>query len=112
MILQSEPSSGINTRILCLTSRNYTPNKHTTPTATIATVAAVLPSLSVQATTPPRHDELELERLDIEAESRADGDHPFPVDRRAIKEVVLDKLGVRVERVSFLSAGTFHKVRQ
>ena len=51
------------------------------------------------------------DELERDAELRADGELPFPVDRRAVRDVVQDRLGVRIERVSFLSAGTFHKVR-
>lgn len=110
-VLQSDPSSTIGTRILCLQSNNYTPGTTCTPTATVATATRMLSS-SVESVHPvPQPNEQELEELDIQAELRADGDQPFPIDRRMIKEVVLEKLCVRVERVSFLSAGTFHKVR-
>ncbi|KAF8590746.1 hypothetical protein K439DRAFT_1381529 [Ramaria rubella] len=114
-MLHSEPSSGANTHTLCLTSRTFTPSTFTpshilTPTATLAKATAKLVSLSMQ---PMIHadapDESGLDQLDVEAELRADGEHPFPIDRRLVKEVVQQKLGVRVERVRFLSAGTFHK---
>ena len=134
-ILHSEPSSGMSTRILCLTSYNKSLTPTTTLTAatlTAATFTAATTMQTLQPSTPnstqnfntnlnqhqnqnhgavtPQDSEQQLEELDIEAELRADGDQPFPIDRRAIKDVVQEKLGVRVERVAFLSAGTFHKV--
>jgi len=51
------------------------------------------------------------EERDKERELRADGENPFPICRKVVADVVGDKLGVRVERVVFLSSGTFHKVR-
>ena len=74
-----------------------------TATATTSTNPAASSSAGHVAT------EHHLEQLDVAAELRADGDQPFPIDRRAVKDVVQEKLGVRVDRVSFLSAGTFHK---
>lgn len=52
---------------------------------------------------------------DRERERRADGDHPFEVDRRVLREIVQDKMHeflgepVRVTSIRFLSSGTFHK---
>lgn len=36
----------------------------------------------------------------------ADGDHPFPVDRKVLKEVIQKKMGLDVTRIRFLSSGT------
>ncbi|KAG8867920.1 hypothetical protein FRC20_004541 [Serendipita sp. 405] len=59
--------------------------------------------------TPPSEEDDPMDALDRVKEILADGDHPFPVDRRILKEVIRSKLGQDVQRVKFLSSGTFHK---
>ncbi|KAF8799492.1 hypothetical protein BYT27DRAFT_7120349 [Phlegmacium glaucopus] len=55
----------------------------------------------------------EIEHADRKKERKADaalhGATPFEVDRRVLKDVVREKMGVDVGRITFLSAGTFHK---
>lgn len=55
--------------------------------------------------TPPSEEEDPLDALDRVREILADGDHPFPVDRKTLKEVLRNKMGQEVERVKFLSSG-------
>ncbi|KAG8810321.1 hypothetical protein FRC17_002980 [Serendipita sp. 399] len=59
--------------------------------------------------TPPSEEEDPMDALDRVKEILADGDHPFPVDRKILKDVIRSKLGQDVKRVKFLSSGTFHK---
>ncbi|KAL4259966.1 Altered inheritance of mitochondria protein 9, mitochondrial [Pleurotus pulmonarius] len=55
----------------------------------------------------------DIEHEDRRKEAKADaamhGAAPFLVDRRVLKDVVTEKVGVDVGRISFLSSGTFHK---
>ncbi|EGO03333.1 hypothetical protein SERLA73DRAFT_101409 [Serpula lacrymans var. lacrymans S7.3] len=55
----------------------------------------------------------DVEHDDRKREARADaalhGAQPFQVDRRLLKDVVREKMGTDVGRITFLSAGTFHK---
>lgn len=55
----------------------------------------------------------DIEHEDRKREKNADaslrGAAPFEVDRRALKDVVREKIGLEVGRIRFLSAGTFHK---
>ncbi|TFK65517.1 hypothetical protein BDN72DRAFT_195551 [Pluteus cervinus] len=70
-----------------------------------------------QSTSPLQPHELKwdwgVEHEDRKREAKADhGFHnstPFQVDRRVLKDVVLEKMGVDVARITFLSSGTFHK---
>jgi hypothetical protein len=55
--------------------------------------------------TPPSEEEDPLDALDRVKEILADGDHPFPVDRRTLKDVVSNKMGQDVERIKFMSSG-------
>lgn len=48
-----------------------------------------------------------MDALDRVKEILADGDHPFPVDRRILKDVVRNKMGQEVVRIKFLSSGAF-----
>jgi hypothetical protein len=57
--------------------------------------------------TPPSEEEDPLDALDRVKEILADGDHPFPVDRKKLKEVIKNKLGEDVKRIQFLSSGEF-----
>ncbi|KIK00961.1 hypothetical protein K443DRAFT_99499 [Laccaria amethystina LaAM-08-1] len=83
-------------------ARNFCLNvdqQHSQPTPT-----TTLPSLQWDWAT---------EHADRKRESKADvvfhGASPFEVDRRVLKDVVREKMGVEVGRITFLSAGTFHK---
>ncbi|KAF8641804.1 hypothetical protein AX16_009785 [Volvariella volvacea WC 439] len=55
----------------------------------------------------------DIEHQDRQREAKADkallDATPFQVDRRVLKDVVLEKMGVDVARITFLSSGTFHK---
>ncbi|KIJ42399.1 hypothetical protein M422DRAFT_31342 [Sphaerobolus stellatus SS14] len=79
-------------------------SRHATPTLSLATKD---PPTTAPAT-PGASEEYDEQR-DIQRELRADGENPFPISRKAVRDVVADKLGVRVDRVVFLSSGTFHK---
>jgi len=57
--------------------------------------------------TPPSEEEDPLDALDRVREILADGDHPFPVDRKTLKEVMRNKMGQDVVRIKFLSSGAF-----
>lgn len=48
-----------------------------------------------------------MEALDRVKEILADGDHPFPVDRKQLKDLMRAKMGQDVERIKFLSSGMF-----
>ncbi|KXN82752.1 Altered inheritance of mitochondria protein 9, mitochondrial [Leucoagaricus sp. SymC.cos] len=57
----------------------------------------------------------DIEHGDRKQERKADSDAtlrgatPFEVDRRVLRDIVHEKMGVEVGRIKFLSAGTFHK---
>ena len=57
----------------------------------------------------------DIEHADRKREAQADaalhGATPFEVDRRVLKDVVLEHMRTPVARIVFLSAGTFHKAR-
>lgn len=55
--------------------------------------------------TPPSEEENPLDALDRVKEILADGDHPFPIDRRTLRDVVSNKMGMEVERIKFMSSG-------
>jgi hypothetical protein len=55
--------------------------------------------------TPPSEEEDPLDALDKVKEILADGDHPFPIDRRTLRDVMRNKMGQEVERIKFLSSG-------
>lgn len=63
---------------------------------------------------PPLRWDWETEHKDRQRERKADaalhGATPFEVDRRVLKDVVREKMGVEVGRITFLSAGAsgFH----
>lgn len=62
-------------------------------------------------TRPPLIWDWDIEHEDRKRERKADSDAtlrgatPFEVDRRVLKDVVREKIGVEVGRISFLSAG-------
>ncbi|KAF8628047.1 hypothetical protein AX17_006051 [Amanita inopinata Kibby_2008] len=62
---------------------------------------------------PPLEWDWEYEHADRKYEAKADvalhGAIPFQVDRKVLKDVVREKMGVDVGRITFLSSGTFHK---
>ncbi|KAJ8073384.1 hypothetical protein PM082_011659 [Marasmius tenuissimus] len=55
----------------------------------------------------------DVEQEDRKREAKMDaalhGAIPFEVDRRVLKDVVREKMGMEVARIEFLSSGTFHK---
>lgn len=55
----------------------------------------------------------DLEHADRKREAKADsavhGAQPFLVDRSLLRDVIKEKLGCRVGRITFLNSGTFHK---
>ena len=57
--------------------------------------------------TPPSEEEDPTDALDRVKEILADGDHPFPIDRKILKEVMRSKMGQDVLRIKFLSSGMF-----
>ncbi|KAJ7135807.1 hypothetical protein C8R44DRAFT_609186 [Mycena epipterygia] len=64
-------------------------------------------------TAPPLEWDWDIEHADRKREAQADaalhGATPFEVDRRILKDVVLEHMKTPVARIVFLSAGTFHK---
>ncbi|TDL14409.1 hypothetical protein BD410DRAFT_734132 [Rickenella mellea] len=50
-----------------------------------------------------------IDQADRAREAAADGDTPFPVDRHVLRDVVRERMGEDVVRISFISSGTFHK---
>ncbi|KAJ6529127.1 hypothetical protein DFH09DRAFT_1285340 [Mycena vulgaris] len=68
---------------------------------------------SQNATAPPLEWDWDIEHADRKREAQADaalhGATPFEVDRRILKDVVLEHMKTPVARIVFLSAGTFHK---
>ncbi|KAF8157135.1 hypothetical protein B0H34DRAFT_712357 [Crassisporium funariophilum] len=68
---------------------------------------------SIPSPLPPLEWDWAIEHADRKKERKADaalhGATPFEVDRRVLKDVVREKMGVEVGRITFLSAGTFHK---
>lgn len=72
--------------------------------------------MAIPLAPPPQHKlewDWDIEHEDRRKEAKADaamhGAAPFLVDRRVLKDVVTEKVGVDVGRISFLSSGTFHK---
>ncbi|KAJ6571519.1 hypothetical protein B0H19DRAFT_1255487 [Mycena capillaripes] len=65
------------------------------------------------ANAPPLEWDWDIEHADRKREAQADaalhGATPFEVDRRVLKDVVLEHMKTPVARIVFLSAGTFHK---
>ncbi|KAF9256402.1 hypothetical protein L218DRAFT_966408 [Marasmius fiardii PR-910] len=55
----------------------------------------------------------DVEQKDRQREAKMDASlhsaAPFEVDRRVLKDVVREKMGVEVVRIEFISSGTFHK---
>ncbi|KAJ7773833.1 hypothetical protein B0H16DRAFT_1450648 [Mycena metata] len=62
---------------------------------------------------PPLEWDWDIEHADRKREAQADaalhGATPFEVDRRVLKDVVMEHMKTPVARIVFLSAGTFHK---
>ncbi|KDR72747.1 hypothetical protein GALMADRAFT_73666 [Galerina marginata CBS 339.88] len=62
---------------------------------------------------PPLAWDWAVEHADRKRERKADaalhGATAFEVDRKLLKDVVREKMGVEVGRIEFISAGTFHK---
>ncbi|KAF8970073.1 hypothetical protein BDZ97DRAFT_1791839 [Flammula alnicola] len=62
---------------------------------------------------PPLIWDWAIEHADRKKERKADaalhGATTFEVDRKLLKDVVREKMGVEVGRITFLNAGTFHK---
>jgi hypothetical protein len=74
------------------------------------------PSTPNQSPPPePLEWDWDIEHADRARERQADaalhGATPFEVDRRVLKDVVLEHMKTPVARIVFMSAGTFHKVR-
>ncbi|PPR03721.1 hypothetical protein CVT24_007369 [Panaeolus cyanescens] len=71
------------------------------------------PQKQQQSQRPPLEWDWTIEHADRKKERKADaalhGATPFEVDRKVLKDVVREKMGVEVGRIAFLSAGTFHK---
>ncbi|KAJ6571522.1 hypothetical protein B0H19DRAFT_1255490 [Mycena capillaripes] len=65
------------------------------------------------ANAPPLEWDWDIEHADRKREAQADaalhGATPFEVNRRVLKDVVLEHMKTPVARIVFLSAGTFHK---
>ncbi|KAI0264610.1 hypothetical protein BC834DRAFT_826020 [Gloeopeniophorella convolvens] len=53
--------------------------------------------------------EHEDRRREVKADAAVHGAQPFYVDRSLLKDVVREKMGCQVGRITFLSSGTFHK---
>ncbi|KZT28156.1 hypothetical protein NEOLEDRAFT_1109667, partial [Neolentinus lepideus HHB14362 ss-1] len=53
--------------------------------------------------------DVEHEDRKREAKNAPHGSAPFEVDRRVLKDIIEEKMGVPVGRIRFLSSGTFHK---
>jgi hypothetical protein len=72
-------------------------------------------SLAVNGSASPRRPPLqwnwEIEHADRKKERKADaalhGATPFEVDRRVLKDIVREKMGVDVGLITFLSAGEY-----
>ncbi|KAJ6476934.1 hypothetical protein C8R45DRAFT_833687 [Mycena sanguinolenta] len=84
------------------TSVNGTPSTY--ETITVNETAPVPPALEW---------DWEIEHEDRQREAQADaalhGALPFEVDRRILRDVVMEHMKTPVARIEFLSAGTFHK---
>ena len=68
---------------------------------------------SAKATSPALLEwDWDIEHADRELERKADaafhGTIPFQVDRRVLKDVVRENMGVDVGRITFLSSGEFN----
>ncbi|CAK5272451.1 unnamed protein product [Mycena citricolor] len=87
------------------TTHDTNNNDNTTTTTNYNTETPSLP--------PPLEWDWDIEHADRKLERQADaalhGATPFEVDRRVLKDVVLEHMRVPVARIVFLSAGTFHK---
>ncbi|KAL5521525.1 hypothetical protein ACEPAF_2273 [Sanghuangporus sanghuang] len=78
----------------------------------LSTTPGAISSHEHALATPLKHLEWDwdAEYADRVREKRHDGnDTSFQVDRRVLRDVVKEKLGIEVARIRFLSSGTFHK---
>ncbi|KAF8189412.1 hypothetical protein BJ912DRAFT_966855 [Pholiota molesta] len=78
------------------------------------TGSTIVDTASKASTTkPPLTWDWTIEHEDRRRERKVDdalhAPTPFEVDRKILKDVVREKMGVEVGRIRFLSAGTFHK---
>lgn len=57
--------------------------------------------------TPPSQEEDPFDSLDRVKEILADGEHPFPIERKVLKEMLQHKTDRTIKRIKFLSSGQF-----
>ena len=55
--------------------------------------------------TPPSEEEDPFDSLDRVKEILADGEHPFPIERKVLKEMLQHKTDCTILRIKFLSSG-------
>jgi hypothetical protein len=55
--------------------------------------------------TPPSQEEDPFDSLDRVKEILADGEHPFPIERKVLKEHLQHKTDRTIQRIKFLSSG-------
>ena len=55
--------------------------------------------------TPPSQEEDPFDSLDRVKEILADGEHPFPIERKVLKELLQHKTDRDIQRIKFLSSG-------
>ncbi|SRR5258706_9824770 len=61
--------------------------------------------------TPPSQEEDPFDSLDRVKEILADGEHPFPIERKVLKELLQHKTERDIQRIKFLSSGQLcHKI--
>ena len=54
---------------------------------------------------PPSQEEDSFDSLDRVKEILADGEHPFPIERKVLKELLQHKTDRDIQRIKFLSSG-------
>jgi len=58
--------------------------------------------------TPPSEEEDPFDSLDRVKEILADGEHPFPIERKVLKELLQHKTDRTIQRIKFLSSGKLY----
>jgi hypothetical protein len=58
--------------------------------------------------TPPSQEEDPFDSLDRVKEILADGEHPFPIERKVLKELLQHRTDHTIQRIKFLSSGQLY----
>ena len=61
--------------------------------------------------TPPSQEEDPFDSLDRVKEILADGEHPFPIERKVLKDLLQHRTDRAIRRIKFLSSGEWSTSR-